>query len=112
MLDCNLFICYQLHHFTESFAQLISSSGSFTFCPGDRVTLTCSLSSSGHTWQLPTSTTTIILFSGQLNNALGNIMFSVAGQDSGNVTSSTMTFTAAVDAVSNGSWIFCAWWCY
>ena len=34
-------------------------------------------------------------------------MFSVAGQDSGNVTSSTMTFTAAVDAVSNGSWVFC-----
>ena len=65
------------------------------------------MSSSGHTWQLPTSTTAIILFSGQLNNALGNIMFSVAGQDNDNVTSSTMTFTAAVDGVSNGSWIFC-----
>ena len=89
---------------------MTSSSGRFTFCPGESVTLTCSLLSSGHVWTLSTSTTDIILFSGHLENrdSSGNILFTVTGQAGGNIlTRSTMTFTASVDTIINGSSVFC-----
>ena len=80
------------------------------FCSGESVTLTCSLTSSGHTWILPTSNTDIILFSGQPYNSVSNgkISFNVTSEGSDNsITSSIMTFTASVDLISNGSWVFC-----
>ena len=110
--DLSIIACNHesVYLFSDCNAQLTSSSGRFTFCPGESITLTCSLSSSGHVWRLSTSTTDIILFSGHLENrdSSGNILFTVTGQAGGNtLTRSTMTFTASVDIIINGSSVFC-----
>ena len=94
--------------FTDSNAQLTSSSGIFTFCPEESVTLTCSLSSSLHIWRLSTSTTDIVLVEGlQQEDSSGNIIFIVTAHTGGTLTMSTMTFTASEDVISNGTSVFC-----
>ena len=90
-----------------------SSRGRSTFCPGETVTLTCSLTSSSHTWNLPGDETDYVVKSGNRKNFAdnGKISFEVTGLSSDdNVTTSTMTFTASesVDAfIGNGSLVFC-----
>ena len=99
-----------IFHLSDCNARLTSSSGRFTFCFGESVTLTCSLTSRGHTWRIPTTTTDIVLFHGHTSNSANGILFTVTGEDSVNITSSTMTFTASValdDLIGNGSWVFC-----
>ena len=110
IIACNHLFNESVYLFSDCNAQLTSSSGRFTFCPGESVVLTCSLSSSGHVWRLSTSTTNIILYSELLENrdSSGNILFTVTGQDGGNIlTRSTMTFTASVDIIANGTLVFC-----
>ena len=95
--------------FTDSNAQLTSSSGRFSFCREESVTLTCSLSSSLHIWRLSTSTTDIVLLEGllQQRDSSGNIVFIVTAHTGGTLTMSTMTFTASEDVISNGTSVFC-----
>ena len=100
----------KISHFSDCNAQLTSSSGNFTFCSGESITLTCSLTSSSHIWRLPTSSTDIAVFSGHPDNSAsdGRILFTVTSKDSNDhITSSTMTFNASVDLISNGSLVFC-----
>ena len=92
---------------------MTNSSGRSTFCPGETVTLTCSLSSFSHTRNFPGDKTDYVVKSGNRKNYAdnGKISFEVTGLSSDdNVITSTMTFTASesVDAfIGNGSLVFC-----
>ena len=91
-------------------AQITSSQGNFTFCPGHSVTLTCSLSGGVHAWQISGSASTFVLVPTVVpmaRTADGSIMFNITGVEGGTITSSTMTFTASVSVISNGTWVSC-----
>ena len=102
-----------LSPFTDSNAQLTSSSGIFTFCPQESVTLTCSLSSGLHIWRLSNSSTApaIVLLEGlhEQKDSSKKIVFNVTAHTGGTLTMSTMSFTASEDVISklNGTSVFC-----
>ena len=68
------------------------------------------MSAIAHVWQISGSAATFALvpLSAPISsNADGSIMFAVTGAQGGTVTS-TMTFTASVSVISNGTWVACS----
>ena len=91
-------------------ARITSSRDSFTFCPGDNVTLTCSQSASVHVWQISSSAATFILIPNvarTTSTADGSIIFAIVSTEGGTINS-TMAFTASVGVISNGTVVSCS----
>ena len=92
-------------------AQLTSSLGRFTFCPGENVTVSCNLSSTqNHVWDVVGLVEQRVLVPEQLGVAVtvANFIFCVTSTgDNGAVTGSTLTFVAITDVIANGTEIRC-----
>ena len=64
-----------------------------------------------HVWQISGSAAAFTLLLPGIpttSNIDGSFMFAVSGNETGIITSSTMTFTASVSVISNGTRVSCS----